>query len=137
MPQNSYEFAASEWHYNVHDSRCPHDSWIESIYIEELAQGERKEVRDEIKIVINLLGAFHNGSIKLTYLKVKSYNLAKAGNANAQKTGHGDWLVDEIRLGYRGLVIHEVEFSNSGKFIVECKDIIYQWLPFNGAAESF
>jgi hypothetical protein len=41
------------------------------------------------------------------------------------KTGHGDWLYDEIRLSERGLVLHEVEFSSNGHWLIECKDIKY------------
>ncbi len=44
--------------------------------------------------------------------------------------GHGDWLIDEVRLSEREFVLHEVEFSHGSRWIIECEDLIYQWKPF-------
>jgi len=45
------------------------------------------------------------------------------------RSGHGDWLFDEIRLSENGFVLHEVLFSNDSLWLIEAKDISCQWRP--------
>jgi hypothetical protein len=42
--------------------------------------------------------------------------------------GHRDWLVDEIRLSDRGLVVHEILFSRGALWTIEAADLRYEWL---------
>jgi hypothetical protein len=43
--------------------------------------------------------------------------------------GYGDWLEGEVRLSERGQVVHEVEFSNGARWIIECAEIRHSWKP--------
>ena len=126
LPLSALEFATAAWHYEHNDHRCPHDSWVESLAITELATGERLQNRT-LHISARLFGAFHDGHLLLDYANVHMYSLE---NPKAQ-TGHGNWLIDEIRLSRNGLVLHEVLFSSGSRWLIEAADISYQWRPMN------
>lgn len=123
LPPSAYQFAAAPWHYNFEDHRSPHDAWLEAVEIREPASGQRKEKRT-IEIVARLFSAFHDGHIELKYSAVQCYSLS-SGSANA---GHGDWLYDEIRLSDQGHVLHEIEWSEGGTWLIECRDVEYKWI---------
>jgi hypothetical protein len=124
ISQSAYEFASASWHYDFNDPRSPHDAWVEELLIREVGTGERKEIRS-LEIFVRLVGAYHDGHIELRYSGVKNYELT-----SGHSTNHGDWLYDEIRLSDEGLVLHEVEWSNGGVWLIKCNDVIYKWLPF-------
>lgn len=128
LPASAYAFASAPWHYDFADRRCPHDSWVESLTISEPSSGDRRQHRS-LEIAVRLLGAYHDGHISLTYKVVHSYLLKSPYEYAGPPldVGHGDWLADEIRLSDRGLVLHEVEFSRGGRWLVECEDVTYEW----------
>ena len=133
MPQNAYSFAIADWHYDHSDPRCPHDGWLETLIVKEPSSGERNELR-EVEIRVELLGAFHDGLIELTYPGVRSYLLQRGGR-NLDRSadlseGHGDWMIDEVRLSDKGNVLHEVKFSEGSRWTIESEDIVYRWRPF-------
>src|SRR5215813_13322025 len=113
LPPAVYDFAAAAWHYDD-GARGLHDSWLESLSISELASGERSQHR-AIEIQVRLLSAYHDRRIELIYDGVRNYSLETSPEYKSpptRKTGHGDWLIDEIRLSERNLVLHEIEFSS-------------------------
>jgi len=124
LPASAFEFATAAWHYDYSDHRCPHDSWVESLTIDEPARGGRLEDRS-LRISTRLLGAFHDGHLMLDYADVQMYSLENPKT----RSGHGDWLFDEIRLSENGIVLHEVLFSNDSLWLIEAKDISCQWRP--------
>ena len=124
LPLSAFEFATAAWHYDYSDHRCPHDSWVESLTIDEPARGGRFEDRS-LRISTRLLGAFHDGHLLLDYADVLMYSL----ESPKTRSGHGDWLFDEIRLSENGFVLHEVLFSNDSLWLIEAKDISCQWRP--------
>jgi hypothetical protein len=128
LPTSAYEFAVAEWHYNPGAHECPHDAWVEALIVSESSWGERQQHRS-IQISLRLLGAYHDGRIQLTYKDVESYTLNTSSKIHVPPLGigHGDWLTDEIRLSESELVVHEIEFSRGGKWIIECADIFYEW----------
>ena len=65
----------------------------------------------------------------MTYQGVENYSLAKPtrNNSTPLNVGHGDWLIDEVRVSDRGLVIHEIDFSSGSRLLIECKDIEHEW----------
>ncbi len=130
LPPSAYEFAVAEWHYNPEYHECPHDAWVESLVISEPFSGERREKR-KLEINLRLLGAYHDGYIDLKCKDVRSYSLETPLNKMPLGVGHGDWLTDEVRLSESGFVLHEVEFSRGGRWLIECGDIIYRWSPSN------
>jgi hypothetical protein len=135
MPARAFEFASAPWHYDPVDHRCPHDAWLESISIVEPSAGARHETR-RIEIRMELLGAYHDGRIRITYPGVRGYSLFQPSDHNVpvHAGGHGDWLVDEISVSDRSrpemlLVVHEVVFSMEGSWTIEAEDVVYEWLP--------
>jgi hypothetical protein len=127
LPEGVRSFALAPWHYDQSDSKCPHDGWMESLILQELAEGDRREVRG-LGIVATFLGAFHDGVFEITYRDVQSYTLSLQGSKNPSATiVHGDWIVDEILLTENGLVSHEVEFSQLANWKIVCRDIVYRW----------
>lgn len=129
LPPSAYSFATAAWHYNYSDPRCPHDAWVDSVTIQEReypVDSERN--RRSIDIFVRLVGAYHDGYIELTYKGVCRYSMNMDTDG-----GHGDWMVDEIRLSNDGLVEHEIIFMTS-KWVIECEDIIYDWKPFSETA---
>jgi len=127
LPPSAYDFATASWHYDFSDHRAPHDGWVEQLIISEPATGERKEIR-ALEVIVQLFAAYHDGRIELKYSDVESYSLA-SGVTNA--SGHGDWLYDEIRLSEEGRVLHEIEWSNGGLWLIECGNITYCWKPLD------
>lgn len=132
LPARVFEFATADWHYNFEDHRCPHDSWVESLSIMERSSGARAE-RRWIDIEVKLLGAYHDGHIYLAYEGVQSYSLTTPSDFVMPPlgVGHGDWLIDEVRLADSGLVVHEVAFSRGSRWSIECKDLLYHWKPIS------
>jgi hypothetical protein len=129
LPQSAYEFATASWHYNFEDHRSPHDGWLEALEIREPALGERKEKRT-LEIAARLFAAYHDGFIELNYSDVQNYSLA---SGITHGSGHGDWLYDEIRLSEQGRVLHEIEWSSGGLWLIECGDVICKWMPLDSA----
>lgn len=121
LPASAREFALAKWHHDFNDHRAPHDAWVESIAISELATGDRQEIR-QTNIKVRLLGAYHDGHIEIDYINVFKYSIGSADE------NHGDWLYDEIRLSTGGNVLHEIEIGGT-TWMIECKDISYCWQP--------
>lgn len=137
FPPGAYEFATARWHYDTDDHRCPHDAWVETVLIVEPASGARREVRG-LEIRLQLLGAYHDGRLVITYQGVRRYSLFQPFPHELEHAppvrGHGDWLVDEITASDNGrpelpLVIHEIEFSNQGLWTIEAEEIVTEWKP--------
>ncbi len=129
LPPGASTFALAAWHYDMSDSRCPHDAWVEHLNIAEHSSGQRRQKRS-VSLYLKLLGANHDGMIEIRYLNVLDYTLAGGGTIDENSTdGHGDWYVDDIQLLENGRVVHEVLFQRGYRWSIECDDIIYQWLP--------
>ncbi|HEX6623439.1 MAG TPA: hypothetical protein VF064_06980 [Pyrinomonadaceae bacterium] len=130
LPRSAYEFATAPWHYDFTDHKSPHDGWLEAITIREPSHGERQQYRT-VEIAVRLLAAYHDGQIELVYTNVYSYSLDLPAVAlPADNRGHRDWLYDEIGLSEQGNVLHEIEWSRAGGWLIECEDISYRWKPF-------
>ena len=125
LPAGAKSFALSNWHYDPTHHQCPHDAWLDSLVVEELASGERQQIR-KIRIILTLLGAYHDGRIQLSYEDVVRYSFEKPPSGNA----HGDWLIDEVQLSPEGLAVHDIQFEK-GRLRIECRDFTYSWTPFN------
>lgn len=130
FPPNAFDFATAAWHYDFSHHQSPHDAWVESVTIHEPSSGDRQQHRN-LEITAVLLGAYHDGYIQLAYDAVRSYEFRAVADAQSTSSqrGHGDWLIDEIRLSNSNLVIHEVLFSHGGRWLIECEDIRYVWEP--------
>jgi hypothetical protein len=130
LPASAYEFAIADWHYDPNAHQCPHDAWVERLTISELSSGTRQQHRS-IQIVLELLAAYHDSYIQLTYKDVQMYavNAPPGFKLPPLGVGHGDWLTDEIRLSERGMVLHEIEFSRGSRWLIEAMDIQYEWKP--------
>ncbi len=125
FPRSAYELATSDWYFDPRRSKCPHDGWLEKISITEPATGEHSEIR-EVEIVVDLLGAWHDGNIRFRYHNVQKYLL----DGVSMKRGHGDWLYDEFTVSSTGTLIHEIEWVN-GRWLIEAADVDFSWHPFD------
>jgi hypothetical protein len=130
LPPKALAFALADWHYDHSDHRCPHDSWLEDLRIEE-GPGASPVHERTIRIVILLLGAYHDGQLRVVYDNVFSYALDFAPpKTRATSRSHGDWLIDEIRSeGHRGRATHEIHWANGGEWIIEAAEIEAIWEP--------
>lgn len=127
MTSNVREFVFAPHHYDITDSKCPHDSWIESINIIECGSGQRMNQRS-ISIHAQFLGAYQNGYFEIKYVNVVRYHFGLNRTTNMDKLiGHGDWIVDEVTFLDEKIISHEIEFSLEGVWKIHCKDIIYSW----------
>ncbi len=133
IPSSAYDFATAEWHYNTMDARCLHDSWLEEYRFGEVSESQGKFKLKSTKMYLKLLGAYHNGYLKIHYKNLKEYSLKSNRDffAPVDFKGfvHHDLLHDEVRLSESGFVIHEIEWVNAN-WIIECEDIFYEWIPF-------
>lgn len=126
LPDNTRAFAFAPGHYDMSHRRCPHDSWVDSLSITELCEGDRNHIR-RLEIKARFMGAYHDGFFELTYTDVTKYLLSVGSTIRKDaRIGHGDWVVDEI-LMKGNLVCHEIQFSNSGRWKIVCSDITYLW----------
>jgi len=126
LPSSALTFATAAWHYDARDHRALHDSWLESLAIREIFEGERMQHRS-VEIEMHLLGAYHDGHTTLTYRGVAGYALSLPH----RDSGHADLLVDEFSLSANGLLVHEILFSSGGRYSVECRDFDWLWSPFS------
>ena len=127
FPVSAFALASSEWYFDFTDRRCPHDSWLEAVRMQETATGQRRELRS-LAMAIRLLGTYHDGYIELVYPDVYSYDLAGMHIGR----GHGDFRYDEFRVGEQGRVIHEIEWASihqPSRCVIEASDVIYRWTP--------
>ena len=127
FPPSAYSLAASDWYFDPADRRCPHDGWLESATIGEPSRGPRHEVRSST-LIIQLLGAYHDGHIEFVYPEVHAYDMKMI----TLEKGHGDWRYDEFRLSETGRVIHEIEWATSedtGRWLIEASDVFHRWIP--------
>ena len=138
LPSGVYEWAITPWHYDPEDPRCPHDAWLESICIKEITTDKDDPQTRHLEIHVRLINGYHNGYIELLYQDVKSYNITKQVDlrwgGTSPNQGHRDWLIDELRLSEHNLVLHEILFDGQTRWIIECKDIKYTWIPLISSA---
>jgi hypothetical protein len=127
FPKSAYSLATSDWYFGFNDHRAPHDAWLESATIGEVASGKRSEVRFP-KLTIRLLSAYHDGFIELAYPKVYDYDLKGVDVT----TGHRDWRYDELRIDKKGRLVHEIEWcgmKETGRWLIVASDVIHKWIP--------
>ncbi len=93
LPAHVYEFATAESHYDHTNPECLHDAWLEQLLVSEEGMGSRSESRF-IRMMLQLLGAFHDRIFRLEYTGVSSYQI---GNLSSQR-GRGDLMIDEVGL---------------------------------------
>ena len=125
LPEHLYAFASNPDHFNLEAHSSLHDAWLESLVVNEVATGERNQIR-QLEIKICLLGPFHDRRINLHYTGVEQYSFNTPpvyGHPRYKHTAHGDLFTHEIRLGQNGLFIHELLFERNAVFLVECADI--------------
>ena len=70
FPANALQFALAEWHYNTEDPRCPHDAWLEILEITETS-AEKGSSKRSMNIRASFLGAYHDGTITISYTNVQ------------------------------------------------------------------
>jgi hypothetical protein len=125
LPEHIYAFASNPAHFNLGSPSSLHDAWLESLVVNEVATGERSEIR-QLEVKLTLLGPSHDRRINLHYTGVAQYSFQvppRYGQSRYHYTAHGDLFTHEIRLGHNGLMIHELLFEREATLLIECTDI--------------
>ncbi len=128
LPSHVYDFAAQANHYNLHSHSSLHDAWLESMTISEPARGDRNQNR-RVDIELCLLGPFHDRKMHLYYKDVYEYSFDTATRRDKLPSvsgGHGDLLSHEIRLDPPDIIIHELQFSRGGVFLIKCREFSHR-----------
>jgi hypothetical protein len=134
LPSDVYEFALAPWHYDPADHRSLHDSWVEELTVVEAPAVRADDFHEgpiavdvrQMAIHVRLLGAYHDGHTTLWYTGVRRYELegvTEVDERGPRMRGHGDWLLDEVRLAPSGAVLHEVMFASQSRWLIECECI--------------
>lgn len=137
FPSGAYELASSNWYFDFHDHRCPHDGWLESLTMNEAQSGADAADR-HCSIRLRLLGAYHDCIIEMHYPIVYSYQFENRASAR----GNRGWRYDEFRLSEGGRLVHEIEWAGSpgeeARWVIEAADVEFRVLPIEGdrAAED-
>jgi len=118
LPNGARNFVCSDWHYNYHDARCPHDSWITSINFTFI------ETAKLDGMVLKLLGAYHDRNIFIEYANVSE--LSFDGELISQDGRDLEWVYDEVHLLNSGRVEHVIEFSKC-VMRIDCRDFDYRF----------
>lgn len=114
---------SADWYdFTVHT--CPHDAWLEECRIVESDPGG--EIPRYCSLEVRLLGAYHDGTIHLRYPRLFGYSI----QASKCERGMNDWLYDEFRLSDKGYLLHEIEWADGGRWLIEADDIEFEWRPF-------
>ena len=131
LPTNIYELATANWKFDFRDHRCLHDSWVDSVVVREVSDPEEEADRST-ELAVSLRGAYHDGHTSLIYRGVSNYALQLRSSLDERtnlplrrEDNHGDWLIDEIRLGKSAAVVHEILFSSGATWLIEFKSLEY------------
>ena len=119
FPASAFEFATAEWHHDFSDHKALHDSWLAEVVVLEGSNSGARSTTVKLK----LLGAYQDGHLNLVYENVSAYQLGSAD------TGHTSIDRDEVRLSNNGNVVHEIIWWQSVKWLIECEDIKFDWVP--------
>ncbi len=135
FPPGALAFASAEGRYDINDRRCLHDAWVESFHVIE-GNDDCGDRRRGIRIEARLLGPYHDRYVNLSYADVQRFSVdVRRFQQMDCYRAFGDLLIDEVRLGRRGLVVHEAQFTN-GRWVIECADISHEWEIILGADAS-
>ena len=99
------DFARESLNSDPSEHRCPHDAWLESLELGQLANGERSQDRIST-ITLRLLGAYHDAAIVFQYSDVKNFSIASGSSAH----GLGDWLDDQFSLTTDNTLRHDINW---------------------------
>lgn len=132
MPPGALKLALSlEWYdFSVHT--CPHDSRLEECRIIEVNPDPGGPIPFHCSLEVKLCGGFQDGIICLRYPRLLGYNIHSLDCEH----GMGDWLYDEFRLSDNGHLLHEIEWADGGRWLIEADDIEFNWRPFEAEIGS-
>ncbi|WP_395741283.1 hypothetical protein [Prosthecobacter sp.] len=124
MPPGALKLALSpDWYdFSVHS--CPHDAWLEECRI--IESDPAGKAPRFCRLEVKLLGAYHDGTIRLRYPRLFGYSF----QSSKCEQGMNDWLYDEFRLSENGRLLHEIEWANGGRWLIEADDIEFEWCSF-------
>ena len=125
-----HECISFDWYHLAEDHRSPHDAWVECITISEPSSGDRHQNRG-LEIHVQLIGAYHDGTIEFTYKRVHHYSI----QAMRDTAGHGDWLEDGVDVRRHDTLLHRVTLTNGG-FEIEAEGIEYMWTPLPSVSKQ-
>jgi len=126
LPAHVWTFASDPRHYRLDTPESLHDSWLESLTIEEPATGDRKE-RRTTAITLRFLGPMHDRHHVLRYERVHNYEIV----GPTVRRGHADLYTHEVRIADDGqAIVHELVFAHGegadARILIECADIRHE-----------
>lgn len=124
FPPSAYALASSDWWYDCHDKRCPHDGRVQRVEFREI---EIPNERNELEISISLAGAWGGESHEIVYSGVTDYHLSSAKRGSAG--GRSFWRYDEFQISDGGQLRHEIEWGDDARWEIQCRDIQHRFSP--------
>ena len=125
MPAGALEYAAAPWHYDFRDERSPHDAAFLGLTQAGWSLPEDPQPGAQGTLEVRLYGSRRNGILRYDY---QSATHLQWTAKHAEQPDYGDALVDEVRLGEQGGVVHEIAFEHA-PLIIECADLTATWEP--------
>ena len=120
--------AASDWYADPNDPRSPHDSWLQRCELS-VEGKDADEDRCERVFHLDLLSAYHNGVIRLSYRGVVRYQIVLQNRSDsAQIARRRDWLSDSVETLEAAEVRHTIDWEGE-RWMIECREADYTWFP--------
>ena len=115
------------WYYDHTDPRCPHDAWLRSVSL--TIDGRSQDEGECVRVLrLELLGAYHNGVITLSYRGLLMYQVILRSHEEPEKISRReDWLEDSVEVV--GNRIRHVISWETGQWILEAEEITFAWAP--------
>lgn len=131
MPPGALKLAQSADWYDFGVHACPHDArLIEACLLNETSDERRGNA--VLTLNIRLRGAYDDGTIHLKYPRVFRHEISSQDCSFWMS----EWRYDEFRLSADGHLLHEIEWADGARWLIEASDIEFEWRPFEVEIES-
>lgn len=130
LPRGVIELVTSDWYFNFHDHRCPHDARLLSATVENDPYNHGTTGRNAI---IKLFGAYDDLILTLRYFDVGRFDLAMPGDQHLY-----DYHRDEFLVGPNGRCLHTIEWCHTSRgptWIIEARDVSFSTEPVDEAGD--
>ena len=120
------DFFRASWYSDRKDHRCPQDSFLDSIQVDDEESGETNETSGDV-ITVRLRKAEGVAQIAFTYSGVRHRELT----CYQCDQGIGYWLRDEFTIGASGILRHRITWQSplngTSQWIIEAQNVMMNW----------
>ena len=113
IPAEFYAQLVSSWYFDPSDPRSTHDAWLQSCSITSNSASEKP---NPTKILLSLLGAFHDRIITYEYTGVIGFSISGSNHHQV------DWLLDEIQV-MPGNIAHEIQWGDGSIWMITAASV--------------